>query len=180
MKSLTLALAFLATLAVPAAAQRMGMANRNAPTIEQQITFHTGASLQITYTSLNWAQGKFMENVSNERFRTQVNDNAKQNPLGTVVLSHAMTIGGKAVAAGEYGLHFLLSDDGKWVLTLSHKNTEGDVELIQWPLSLEKSMAKMTRLTIGLSADESVTACQVHLMFGDQYAMVPAACAEEK
>ena len=180
MKSLTLSLAFLAGLAVPATAQQMGSANRNAPTIEQEITFHTGASLEITYTSLNFADGKFMANVKNERFRTMVNDNAKQNPLGKVALSGAMTVGGKEVAAGEYGLHFLLSDDGQWVLTLSHTNDEGDVVLTQWPLTLEKSTAKVSRLTIGLSADESVTACQVHLMFGDSYVMIPAACIDPK
>lgn len=180
MKIVSLSLAFLATLAFPVAAQQMGSANRNAPKISQAIEFHTGASFQLSYTALNWAEGRFMENVKNERFRNMVNDNAKQNPLGNVELSSDMTIGGKEIAAGSYGLHFLLSDEGQWILTLSHKNDDGDVELIQWPLDLEKSEMHAQRLTIALSAGKGVTECSLYLHFGEQHAVIPAAIATEK
>ena len=180
MKIVSLSLALLATLALPLAAQQMGSSNRNAPKIEQGIAFHDGGSLEISYTALNFAEGKFMENVKNERFRSMVNENAKENPVGTVELGGDMTIGGKQIAAGEYGLHFLLSDDGQWILTLSHKNDEGDVELIQWPLALTKAPMHAQRLTIAISAGKGVTECNIHLHFGDQHILVPAATAAEK
>ena len=179
MKSITLSLTFLAALTVPVAAQQMGSANRNAPTIEQAIKFHNGAELEISYTSLNYAQGKFMENATNERFRQMVNDNAKQNPLGAVKLSGAMEIGGKEIAAGSYGLHFLISAEGGWLLTLSHKNDAGDVELIQWPLTMEKAPIRSQRLMIVIAAGEGTTDCSLLMVFGSQHVAVAAACAEE-
>ena len=179
MKSLTLSLAFLAGLAVPATAQQMGSANRNATKVEQAIEFHNGTELELSYTALNWAEGKFVERMKDERFQKMVNDNAKQNPLGAVKLSGAMEIGGKKIAAGSYGLHFLISDEGGWLLTLSHKNDDGEVELIQWPLTMEKAPIRSQRLMIVIAAGEGTTDCSLHMVFGSQHVAVAAACAEE-
>ena len=154
MKIVSLSVAFLTALSLPLAAQQMGSSNRNAPKMEQGIEFHTGAKLELSYTALYFAEGKFMESVKDERFRSMVNDNAKQNPVGSVELSDEMTIGGKKIGAGTYGLHFLLSDDSQWILTLSHKNDEGDVELIQWPLALTKAPARAQRFTLSDVANE--------------------------
>jgi hypothetical protein len=179
MKILSYSIALIAVLALPLAAQQMGSSNRNAPKVAQHIEFHNGAKLEISYTALNWADGKFAENVKNERFREMVNTNAKEKPVGSVALTAPMTVAGRTVAAGSYGLHFLLSDDGRWILTLSHKNEEGDVELIQWPLMLKDAPSHAQRLTILVSAGKEVTECNVHLHFGDKHLVVPASLVTE-
>ena len=180
MKSLSLSFALIAALSLPVAAQQMGSSNRNAPKCEQGIEFFNGAEFEIHYTALNFAQGKFMENLSKESFRKMVNDNATQNPVGSVKLSADMEIGGKPVAGGEYGLHFLISDDAKFVLTLSHKNAEGELELIQWPLALEKSPMHSDRLIVAISAGKETTSCNLYLHFGELATTIPAMCAPEK
>jgi hypothetical protein len=163
MKIASLTLALIAAFALPVAAQQMGSANRNAPKVSQSIAFHNGTSLAVSYTALNFADGKFMENVKNERFRNMVNENAKANPVGTVTLQGSLTAGGKTLEAGSYGLHFLL-------------------QLIQWPLMLKEAPSNAQRLTISLMAGEDVTSCNIHLHFGSQHVMVPVAvqAAEEK
>lgn len=182
MKIVSLSLALIAAFALPVAAQQMGSANRNAPKVSQSIAFHNGTSLAVSYTALNFADGKFMENVKNERFRNMVNENAKANPVGTVTLEGSLTAAGRTLNAGSYGLHFLLHETGRWLLTLSHKDAEGDVQLIQWPLMLKDAPTNAQRLSISLQAGEDVTSCNIHLHFGSQHVMVPVAvqAAEEK
>src|SRR5690606_14687759 len=105
---------------------------------------------------------------------------AKKTPAGKLVLSQDMTIGGKPIKAGEYGLHFMISDDAAWMLTLSQTNAEGEVELTQWPLQLEDSPIQAPRLMIALAAGDTTTSCTLHLMFGDKYFAMPAALTEKE
>lgn len=179
MKLFSISLALLAVLAVPVHAQGGGMANRGAPTISQGIEFQGGAKLSIRYTALNWAQGRFMERVTEERFRNQINEQAKENPVGSVELSGAMQIGGKKVEAGKYGLHFLLSDEGKWILTLSKKDSEGDLELTQWPLALEETKDHAQRLSLVVKAGKESNESTIDLHFGDQHTSIPASVATD-
>lgn len=161
------ALALVAALAVPAAAQQMGSANRNAPKVVNSIEFAGGAKAELSYTSLNFAEGMFMKRIKeSEQFRNFVNQNAKENPLGSFTLPAAMMMGGKQVEAGTYGLHFLASDSGGWVLTLSHKK-DGELALIQWELPLQEVKTTRKRLALMLVPGDADGSAALHLHFGN-------------
>ena len=166
MKTLTLSLLLAATLVVPAAAQRMGSVNRGAPSVSSSITFPKAGKLSIEYTALAFGQGAFLKNVKeNARFREFLNTNAKENPVGKLTLPAAMTMGGKDLAAGEYGIHFLVNDDGKWMLTLSHKKGE-EVSLTQWELALAEDEVQRARLVMLPVPGSKDGEAALHIHFG--------------
>ncbi len=174
MKILPLSLFVSAALVAPISAQQMGMVNRDAPKVEQKIEFNNGNELEISYTAINWAQGKFAERVkSDAAFRNMVNTNAKQNPIGSFDLAGDATIGGKKVMAGHYGLHFLVNDNGGWQMALSHKKGD-EVELTTWDLDLSKSDKLKKRLSIVLSAADEADQCHVELHFGNMAVEISA------
>lgn len=172
MKTILTTLALAGALVVPAAAQKMGSANRGAPTCEQSIEFDNGTELELSYTSLNYADGAFMKNLKNEQFRNMVNNNAKQNPVGKFEVGANCEIGGKKIAKGDYGVHFLIGEEGNFIFTLSHEGEDGP-ELIQWPLDLKKTDRMRKRLTLTLMAGEGNDDAVLHMHFGNLMIDVP-------
>jgi len=176
MRVLPVSLFLSVALAVPTAAQQMGSANRDAPTVEQAIEFQNGNEIEISYLALNWAQGKFAERVkSSAEFRNFVNENAKANPVGKLELAGNATIGGKQVMAGDYGLHFLVTENGAWQMVLSHKKGE-EVQMIVWDLELKATDVHKQRLSLVLSAAADADSCTIDLQFGNMAVSIPAKC----
>ena len=178
MKNLFLSLALVAGFSLPVVAQSMGQSNANAQTVTTAIEFADGAKMSVTYKALNYGQGQFMERVKQERFRTAVNQNAKDNPCGSVTLNKDMVFAGEKIAAGEYGLHFLLGDDGGFIAALSTTNAEGDKEIKQFPLKLAAAASHSQRLSIQIVAGEEVDQCIIALHFGKLGMTVNGSCAK--
>lgn len=176
MKNLTLGLVAALAFALPTTAQILGSINNNLPTVMNAIKFANGAKVELEYKAINFGEGRFMENAKNERFREFVNGNAVKNPIGSLKLPAAMNIGGKDCAKGEYGVHFLISEKGNFVLTLS---MEG--ELTQWELTgLKKADSKRERLTINLNAAAKATEAEIHLHFGNMHMDIPVKAVAKK
>ena len=163
MKSLLTVTAGLLVLALPLHAQRMGQANANAPTVGQSIEFKAG-TVEVKYTAIVW--GKIMDTVTDkekgERARRQIN-NAPE-PLGTLKNSADTSIGGKAVAAGDYKLFFAINGDLKWNLKLVGPST------IEIPLDLKDVSEDHKRLTLAITAGDSDNSGRLHVAFGKQRA----------
>ena len=153
-------------------AQKMGMANKNAPTVTQSITFAGKQSLELTYTSITWAQGEWAKAIEskNADMRKAINETAEKQPLGTVKLSADMMIGGKKVAAGSYKLAFTLTDTFTWQVTLA-----GDKDKITWALDLKDAEGgkQAKRLTLALTAGDTDTTAVLHVAFGTKRGEVP-------
>lgn len=162
MRTLFLALPLLATLALPLQAQGGGSANRRSPKVTQAIAFTNECSVEITYKSLTWAQGRWTEMVKQERGRERLNADSQANPLGSLKASKAFTLGGKAVAAGDYKLYFKADDNADWHLVLEPE--KGDA--LTWKLDLADSKNRHTRLSIVILAGESDDAANVNIHFG--------------
>ncbi|MGE0142641.1 MAG: hypothetical protein AB7I19_08350 [Planctomycetota bacterium] len=181
MKNVFLGLAIVAGFSLPLAAQQMGSANRNAQKVSTAVEFADGSSIRVSYKALNFAEGKFMEQLKNERFRTMLNENAKQNPCGSVAVSHDMTFSsGFQIPAGEYGLHFMLNDKGMWMAALSSTNDEGDVEIKNFPLRLKEVENHRQRLSINLNAGDEVGQCTLAMQFGNMALEVTGGRVAEK
>jgi len=104
MKQLVLTLALAAAFTLPAAAQSMGSVNANAPTVTAAIEFAGGAKLAVTYKALNFGQGSWLERAKSERARNMYNQNAKENPCGSVTLTKDMMIVGAPTLYGDDGV----------------------------------------------------------------------------
>lgn len=181
MKNVLLGLAFAASLSLPAAAQQMGSINANAPKVTTAIEFADGTKLSVTYKALNFGKGAFAERMNQERFRTMLNENAKQNPCGSISLNKDMTFSsGFQVPAGEYGLHFMISDRGSWVAALSTTSDEGDLQLKQFPLRLADLDTPSQRLSIQLGAADEANQCTLSLAFGSKGLKVTGSVAADK
>jgi hypothetical protein len=180
MKKMILALAFAAGITLPASAQVMGSINANAPTVSQSIEFADGTKLAVTYKSLNFGQGSWLERAKQERARTMYNNNAKENPCGSVALSKDMVIGGAKIAAGEYGLHFMFGDDGTPMAVLSSTDKEGNAQLQHFPLKLEAMESHSQRLAISVVAGDKDGSCVITLQFGKLGMKCEGSCPAEK
>ncbi|MFO0980328.1 MAG: hypothetical protein U1E76_01065 [Planctomycetota bacterium] len=77
----TVALMVLTTM--PAFAQKMGSANRNAPTINQTITFGKD-TIEISYISITWAEGNWAKSLEDEakkaQMRAGINKSSRDQP----------------------------------------------------------------------------------------------------
>ncbi|MBI5853535.1 MAG: DUF2911 domain-containing protein [Planctomycetes bacterium] len=166
MKQLVLTLALAAGLTLPVAAQSMGSVNANAPKVTTAIEFADGAKLTVTYKALNFGQGSWLERAKSERARNMYNQNAKENPCGSVSVSKDMVVAGTQIAAGEYGLHFMFGDDGTPMAMLSTTDKEGNAQMQQFPLKLEAMESHSQRLAISISAGEKDGTCVIALQFG--------------
>lgn len=166
MKQLVLTLALAAAFTLPAAAQSMGSVNANAPTVTAAIEFAGGAKLAVTYKALNFGQGSWLERAKSERARNMYNQNAKENPCGSVTLTKDMMIVGAPISAGEYGLHFMFGDDGTPMAMLSTTDKEGNAQMQQFPLKLEAMESHSQRLAITITAGEKDGTCVIALQFG--------------
>ncbi len=166
-------------LAVPAAAQRMGSTNANAPTISQKIDFADGSKLSCEYLAITWASGRtmtaIMDKEKGERTRTRVNGSAKDSPLGEFSTSSAVTVGGTAVPAGEYKVYFTIDNDLAWSINLAAEQT------ITIKLPLQETPMDSKRLLLGLYAGEG-EAAGLYVAFGKHSCDLPIqkAKAEKK
>lgn len=174
MKTLIPIAASTLLLAVPATAQRMGHANTNAPTVSQSIDLPEKGRVELTYTSITWASGRWAEALDNEATREQmrstINETAEQEPLGSFRSSVNLVIGHQHVLAGSYRMAFMLDDEYQWQLSLSNeeKRTLLGLEFGSNPLH-------SGRLVIALLAgDENFTA-RLLIAFGDKAGNLPIA-----
>ena len=169
--SLLVAIGF-AMLTCPAFAQKMGSANRNAPSVTQSITFAGKQTIELTYTAITWAEGNWAKAVESkdDSMRKMINDQADKTPLGSLKVSADTMIGGKKVAAGTYKLAFTLSDTYQWTLVLA-----GDKEKLSWPLDLKDGEGgkQMKRLTLALQAGDKDTNATIHIAFGTKRGEIP-------
>jgi hypothetical protein len=153
-------------------AQKMGMANRNAPTVTQSITFAGKQTFELSYTSITWAQGEWAKAIEskNADMRKAINDQAEKTPLGTAKLSADMMIGGKKVAAGTYKVAFTLTDTFTWQLTFA-----GDKDKITWALDLKdgETGKQAKRLTLAVLAGDTDTTAVIHVAFGTKRGEIP-------
>jgi hypothetical protein len=167
-----LSLAFVAGLAgltlVAARAQQMGSVNRNAPKISQTIEFDSGAKVSLNYTAITFAEGNFEKQLAPDspgrtQMRDRINQSAKSRPLGTLETSVDLELSGNAVAAGEYGFAFMLSEDCKWQVAL----IQGE-EMISFDLELADSPMPSGRLILSIIAGEGAEDAGIYLAFGGQ------------
>src|SRR5690242_10974473 len=120
---LTLAVGLL--MAVPAAAQKSGMINRNAPKLTQSFTVGD-AKIQLDYTSIAWGQGQAFNAAMDKNggdHRKEINELAKNQPIGSFNTSVDLTCGDVKIPAGEYKLGFTITDNMEWQMTFMGKDT---------------------------------------------------------
>jgi hypothetical protein len=165
----TLTLATVLALALPLAAQQGGSANRAVPKATQGLEFANGCSIEITYRSLTWAQGRFMDRLKTETGRTSTNNNLKANPTGSMTVSKDCTLGGKAVKAGTYKLYFEVDADVAFHLVL--ENDGG--EQTKWKLDLKQGDEMNSRLTLVLTAGKGDTDGSLAVAFGTMAGSLP-------
>ena len=185
LKTLPLALGLALLAAAPAAAQKMGSVNRNAPTCTQAIKFANGAEVQLSYVAITWADGKTLAAAADpqrgEATRNRINSTAEAQPLGSVKTTTDLTMSGRTIPAGEYDLYFtVMENQGNlmWLANLRQKGNK-EAEPIRWSLALEDSEMEMHRLVISLHAGEGDNNAGVYLAFGKKYVMVNLSCAEK-
>jgi hypothetical protein len=167
-------LAFAAALCAPAFAQKMGMTNSNAPTIEQTI-MAGDAKMSLNYTSITWASGKtmtaIMDKEKGERARSRVNSTAKDAPLGTFTTSVDVTCGDLKLAAGEYQVYYTINDKLEWQINFMGKETH------TMTLPLMDSGEESKRLMMCLYAGEKDGSAGVYVSFGKKMCMLTFASA---
>ena len=156
----------LVAAASPAFGQKTGSTNRGAPTVTQSIAFEQD-TLELKYTAITWAGGQWAAELANEATkadkRNEINNLAKERPLGSFKNSVDVTIGGQKVAAGTYKLAFTLDDAFKWQLTLT-----SDAGTISCPLDLKAADEEVKRLSVGLRAGEKNKTAELVIAFGKQ------------
>ena len=169
----------VSVLAVPAMAQKMGMINRNAPTIEQKMDLGKTGTISLKYTGISWGAGAWAEALQDEEKRDQararINKTADSSPLGSLVCSKDMVIGDVAVAAGSYDFAFKLDDDFAWQVALKK---DGDTTSI--PLSLMETEEASKRLVLSLYAGDEDFTGGLNVAFGTDFGMLTIAAAPNK
>jgi hypothetical protein len=167
-------LALVAT--TPAHAQRMGSANRNAPTVTHKIEFGSDA-ISVKFTSITWAAGQWAAQLANEAtregFRARVNQAAEAQPLGSLDTSLDVTLGGQKVAAGSYKLAFTLDDAYHWQIQLT-----SDAGKVVIPLALKETEHESKRLVLWLGAGDQDRSAEVTVAFGKSRCALPVTLAK--
>ena len=155
--------------AAPIAAQKMGGANRNAPTCMQGIEFKSGGSLQVHYTAITFGEGAW---AKSDGMRARIREAASQSPLGKVVVTGTVMLGGKKVPEGTYKLYFTPGEEkGSWVMHCDA--AEGEAK-VHWNLPMQKAEAMTSRLAIVVTPGEAANEAGVSLSFGKMMAKVGA------
>ena len=122
MKTLIPIAAAVALLAIPVTAQKMGHSNANAPTVGQSLNLAEKGTVELSYTSITWANGTWAKQLADEAtrdaMRTRINDGAKAAPLGTLTTSVDLVINHVPVSAGTHQLAFTLNERFQWQIVL--------------------------------------------------------------
>lgn len=162
----TLALT-VSLFAADASAQKMGATNTNAPEIEQAIDLGQTGRVELSYTAITWAAGRWAKTLENEDrrdgMRKRINGEAKNSPLGYFSAGSDIMLGDVRVAEGDYKLGFTLDDDFKWRMTLF----SGDDE-IHVPLGLTESPMESKRLIVSLYAGDEDFTGGIYVAFGKE------------
>ena len=163
-----------ALLSLPLMAQRTGHSNTNAPTVAQSIKLGDKGTVELTYTSITWAGGRWAAQLENEatraRMRDIINEAAALEPLGSLVASVDLAIGQQRVAAGSYKLTFLLDEQYQWQIVLA--NDGGSTTLA---LPLQANPLKSQRLILALLAGDEDFTARLFIAFGDKAGNIPIA-----
>lgn len=177
-KLVPLAVLSLALISPAALAQRMGSANDNAPEIEQAIDLGPGGRLELSYTAITWASGRWAKALEDEgardRMRQRINGSAKQQPLGVFTAGADLVVGGVAVAEGDYKMGFTLDDEFHWQISLF-----GAESTIVIPLKLADAAAPEKRLSLCVHAGEKDFTARIDVAFGSQIGHVAVEVASE-
>jgi len=152
-------------------AQRMGHSNNSAPNVSQKIEFGD-KSMELTYTSITWANGQWKAALDNsatrDGMRSRVNRSAESSPLGTFRSPLDLTIGGTNVAAGEYRLAFVIGDSFQWQLSLSNEVASHVVDV-----NLKPSGLTLDRLVLSLYPMSDKGDAAIWIGFGAEGAILP-------
>jgi hypothetical protein len=171
-------LALTLSLASPAAAQLMGMANANAPAIEQKIK-QGNNSISLNYTAITWAEGRWAAALENqerrERQRERINQTAEQQPLGSFTTSSDVTVAGQQVPTGDYKLMFKLDDKFEWTIVLKN-----DKQSITIPLPLMAGGGEHEHKRLVLSLYATGDGAGVYCGFGSKMGMLDIKSAGAK
>jgi len=158
-----------ALLAPSALGQKQGATNNNAPEIEQAIDLGSTGRVELTYTGITWAGGRWAKSLEDEsrrdRLRARINGGAKSAPLGYFSTGNDVTVGGVRVNEGDYKLGFTLDDDFKWQITLFGTDAEIDIPLALMKVGEEE---ESKRLICTLYAGDEDFTGGIYIAFGDQ------------
>lgn len=176
----TLSLAF--ALAVPAAAQKMGSTNSDAPSLSQSFAAkNETVDFTIDYTAITWADGRTMDAIMDKdrgaRYRQRVNSTAATNPLASLSTESALNFGGENLPAGVYSLYFTIGDDLKW--KLNAQSEEDEKIHFSWTLDFKKSQHDVKRLTVLVYTGDDAATADVSLSFGTMSCTVQAKAGKE-
>ena len=182
-----LPLALCALAIVPLSAQRQGGANRGAPRLGSFIEFRGGNKLEVSYTAITIAEGKFMKRIADmkkrgdadelEGFSERFNVSAMRRPLGKMTTKGNITVGGKEVAEGEYKLAFQLDNKCNWMVVLG--KGDADEPVVRWTLKTTTPQVTVGRLNMSLAAGDQGGA-SLSVRFGDIAASLNVAAGKRK
>ena len=176
MKKLLYPVLGLSLLATPLMAQRMGHGNTHAPTIAQSINLGEQGSLELVYTSIAWASGRWADQLANEDtragMRDMINGEAGANPLGSLKTSVDLVIDGQRVLAGSYSLAFMLDEKYQWQIVLS-----AEANSVALPLKYGFNAIESKRLILALLAGDEDFTGRILVAFGDKAAHLPIGIA---
>jgi len=161
----------LCALSGPASAQRMGMINQNAPSIEQKMDLGKTGVIELSYAGINFGQGNWASTLEDEKrregMRTRINSTADQAPLGTFSTTKNIKLGETSVQAGEYDLAFKLNDEFEWELSLTSDDAKATV-----PLELADTEELSKRLVLSVYAGDEDFTGGLYLAFGQRFGML--------
>lgn len=164
-----LSLVLATALCTPVFAQKTGMTNNNAPTVEQTVNAG-GAKMSLNYTSITWASGDTIKSAMDKEngagTREYINGQATKKPLASFSTSVAVTCGELKLDAGDYKVYYTISESCDWQINFAM----GDkVMTMKLPLMDNKEASK--RLMMCLYAGETEGA-GVYIAFGDKMCML--------
>ena len=155
--------AALLTFAAPARAQAQAPADRPSPPAKAECKLPGGKTVHVDYSSPRMRGRKIFGNLVpyGEPWR------AGANEATTFVLGTDVTVGGKAVPAGNYTL-FTLPNANNWLLIVSKQTGEwgipypGDTyDFARIPMKLSKFSPPLENYTI--SFDRAAAGCTMNL-----------------
>ena len=177
MKTLIPIAAAIALLAVPVTAQKMGHSNANAPTVGQSLNLAEKGTVELSYTSITWANGTWAKQLANEATRDQkrseINEAAKSAPLGSFTTSVDLVINHVPVSAGTHQLAFTLNERFQWQIVLIKDGKQAALRL-----SLAANPIQSKRLVLALIAGDEDFTGRMFVTFGDRAAQFSIAVAE--
>ena len=176
-----LPLILAASLCTPVFAQKSGMSNSNAPTVQQTVVAGD-AKISLDYTSITWASGqtmaKLMDKEGGQKARIRNNDMAPKSPLGKLTTSVDVKCGDLVLTAGDYQIFFTIDESLAWSINFQGKDKTHTMKL---ELS-EAAGHEHKRLLMSLYAGDEAGA-GVYVAFGKHSGMlslVPQAAEPKK